>query len=70
MSELKTLEDFEKNIGDCVAGDEYDRDATNWIREDKLKAEAIKWVKMEEREQYPLKSLWRVFFNITEEDLA
>ena len=72
-TELKTLKDFEKNIGDCVAGDVYDRGATNWIKEDTLKAEAVKWVKEKtcnEKDIEWIMNEWiKHFFNLTEEDL-
>ena len=75
MTELKTLkdlnEDFRKN-NDFVrmSGDEF-----NDYWEEKLKAEAVKWVKEkfigEEDCQccHNHYSMWKEFFNLTEEDL-
>ena len=43
-----------------------------WVREDCLKAEAIKWVKWYHRhKRMPIRDFaqWLDFFNITEEDL-
>lgn len=65
MTELKTLKDI-RGISRSMFPLSIDE---KYINYGDLKAEAVKWIKMEEREQYPLKSIWRVFFDITNEDL-
>lgn len=71
MTELKTLKDFEKEF----VVNEYGREVLRRY-EEKLKAEAVKWVKkFLKQEKRDVKShnyrklAFMNFFNITEEDL-
>lgn len=74
MTELKTLKDLNEefrkdNIPQRLSGDEF-----NDYWEDKIKAEAVKWVKWINSEDgggmcHTCDELWNDFFNITEEDL-
>ncbi len=61
MNELKTLKDLK--FDKINVNQKYQ---TNIIREDELKAEAVKWIKSGD----PLNELdWIRFFNLNEEDL-
>ena len=67
MIELKTLKDIEDYVSICEDVDQY---TNKYIVEiDKLKAEAVKWVNADLKEDRNWREMFEDFFNLTKEDL-